>query len=141
MPLTDVAAMVRETITAPVSDEHFQELVDWEEHKAGRYIDTAILGLGCPTVSVSAFSSFPIDSDFSFGRAALVTPMTTSAARLCAGFVQITAQPAVGEPWIVNAFVWPRLAAALEADEARVFKPVTAEHLGLLAPRVQLSRL
>ncbi|OEL33630.1 Dof zinc finger protein DOF4.6 [Dichanthelium oligosanthes] len=79
MALPDVAAMVREAITAPAYDEHFQELVDWvEEHKAGRYVETASLGLGSPTVSVTAFTSFPIDTDFGFGYAAMAMPTTTS---------------------------------------------------------------
>ncbi|KAL6626469.1 hypothetical protein ACP70R_030195 [Stipagrostis hirtigluma subsp. patula] len=141
MPLPEVAAMVREAIAAPAYDEHFQELVDWvEEHKTERYVETATLGLGSPLLSVSAFASFPIDTDFGFGHAAMATP-TSTPARLCSGFFQITAQPGVDGPWIVNAFVWPRLAAALESDEPRVLKPVTAEYLGFLPSQVRYSRL
>uniref|UniRef100_A0A0A9BUF4 Uncharacterized protein n=1 Tax=Arundo donax TaxID=35708 RepID=A0A0A9BUF4_ARUDO len=136
MPLPDVAAMVREAITAPAYDEHFQELVDWvEEHKAGRYVDTAILGLGSPQVSVTVFSSFRIDTDFGHGDAAVAMPTATAAARLCSGYVQVFSRPGDDGSWIVNALVWPRLAAALESDELRVLKPVTAEYLGLFAPQ------
>nr|CAB3472738.1 unnamed protein product [Digitaria exilis] len=72
MPLPDVAAMVRETIAAPDYDEHFQELVDWVEmHKTRRYVHTSSLGLGSPTLCVAALASFPLDTDFGFGHAAL----------------------------------------------------------------------
>ncbi|TVU22550.1 hypothetical protein EJB05_32259, partial [Eragrostis curvula] len=142
MPLPDVAAMVREAFMAPAYDQHFQELVDWvEEHKTKRYIETETLGLGSPAVCMSAFTSFGIDTDFGFGHAAMATPTCASATRLCAGLVQITVQPGVHGAWIVNAFLWPQLAAALEADEPRVFKLLTAEYLGLVAPKVQQSRL
>ncbi|CAO2203112.1 unnamed protein product [Urochloa humidicola] len=136
MPLPEVAAMVRETVAAPAYEEHFQELVDWvEEHKADRYVETASLGLGSPTVNVTAFTSFPLDTDFGFGSAAMAMPTTTlTTVRLCGGFVQMTARPGGDGSWIASAVLWPRLAAALESDEQCVFKPVTAEYLGLLAP-------
>ncbi|CAL4964334.1 unnamed protein product [Urochloa decumbens] len=142
MALTDVAAIVREAITAPAYDEHFQELVDWvEDHKTERHIETASLGLGSPTVSVSAFTSFPLDTDFGFGSAAMAMPTTTSTVRLCGGFVQMAARPGGDGSWITSAFLWPRLAAALESDEPCIFKPVTAEYLGLSASQVSRSRL
>ncbi|RLN24604.1 omega-hydroxypalmitate O-feruloyl transferase-like [Panicum miliaceum] len=135
MALPDVAAMVGEATAAPAYDEHFQELVDWvEEHKADRYVETASLGLGSPTLSVTAFTSFPVDTDFGLGHAAMAMPTASPTARLCSGYVQITARPDGDGSWIASAFVWPRLAAALESDEPCVFKPVTAEYLGLLAP-------
>ncbi|KAF8661584.1 hypothetical protein HU200_057006 [Digitaria exilis] len=137
MPLADVAAMVGEVINAPDYDKHFQELVDWvEEHKARRYVETASLGLGSPTVGVTAFTSFPLDTDFGFGHAAMATAASSQSqtTRLCSGFFQITARPGGDGSWIVNAYLWPRLAAAFESDEPRVFKPITAEYLGLLAP-------
>ncbi|CAL4950609.1 unnamed protein product [Urochloa decumbens] len=135
MPLPDVAAMVREAIAAPAYDEHFQELVDWvEEHKDGRYVETATVGLGSPTVGVTSFASFPLETDFGFGHAAMAMPTSGSSARLCSGFVQIVPRPGGDGSWTVSAFVWPRLAAALESDMPQVFKPVTAEYLGLSAP-------
>ncbi|CAO2162347.1 unnamed protein product [Urochloa humidicola] len=140
--LSDVAAMVGEAFAAPAYDEHFQELVDWvEEHKAERYVETASLGLGSPTMTVSSFASFRTDTDFGFGPATMVVPTGTSTVRLCAGFMQIAARPGDDGSWIATAFLWPRLAAALESDEPRVFRPVTAEYLGLSAPRVRHSRL
>ncbi|KAF8661582.1 hypothetical protein HU200_057004 [Digitaria exilis] len=138
MALPDVADMVGKVITAPDYDKHFQELVDWvEEHKARRYVETASLGLGSPTVGVTAFTSFPLDTDFCFGHAAMATAATSQSqtARLCSRFFQITARPGGDGSWIANAFLWPRLAAALESDEPCVFKPVTAEYLGL-APSI-----
>ncbi|KAF8724125.1 hypothetical protein HU200_021140 [Digitaria exilis] len=125
MELADVAAM----------EERLQQLVDWvEEHKARRYVETASLGLGSPTVGVTAFTSFPLDTDFGFGHAAMATAASSQSqtARLCSG----------GDgSWIANAYLWPRLAATLESDEPCVFKPVTAEYLGLSAPQVRHSRL
>ena len=143
-PLPDVAAMVREAIAAPAYDEHFQELVDsggGAQGRAERYVETASLGLVSPTMTVSSFASFRIDTDFGIGPAAMAIPTGTSAARLCAGFMQIAARPGGDGSLIATAFLWPRLAAALESDEPRVFRPVTAEYLGLAAPQVRHSRL
>ncbi|CAO2185057.1 unnamed protein product [Urochloa humidicola] len=80
---------------AGVRRAHFQELlVDWvEHHKTRRYIETASLGLGSPTVSVSAFTTFPLDTDFGFGSAAMEVPTATSTVRLCGGFVQVAELP------------------------------------------------
>ncbi|RLM92319.1 omega-hydroxypalmitate O-feruloyl transferase-like [Panicum miliaceum] len=120
-PLPGVAAMVREAITAPDYDERFQELVDWvEDHKTH------------PAVVVSAGGASLADTDFGFGRAVLLVPTSALTARLCAGYVQTVVNPRADGSWFANAVVWPRLAAALESDEPRVFKPVTAEYLGLL---------
>jgi hypothetical protein len=144
MPLPDVAATVREAIAAPAPyEEWFQEVVDWvEEHKTRAYVETAILGLGSPILSVTTLSSFPTDTDFGFGRAAMAVPTATAAARLCSGYVQVFSRPGDEGTWFVNALVWPQLAAALEADEPRVLRPVTAEFLGLSpASQVQRCRL
>uniref|UniRef100_A0A0D9UZA9 Uncharacterized protein n=1 Tax=Leersia perrieri TaxID=77586 RepID=A0A0D9UZA9_9ORYZ len=135
-PLPEVASMVRDAIAAPAPassyDERFQEIVDWvEEHKGDkkRYIETVSIGLGSPAVNVTAFSSFAVDTDFGFGHAAMALPTSSFSARLCSAFVQIVARPGCDGSWIASAFVWPRLAAALEAG--MVFKPVTTEYLGL----------
>ncbi|KAL6627655.1 hypothetical protein ACP70R_031381 [Stipagrostis hirtigluma subsp. patula] len=142
MPLPDVAAMARAAIMAPAYDEHFRELVDWvEEHKAERYINKATLGVGSPVVGITAFASFPIDTDFGFGHAAMAMPTSTAAGvRYYSGFVQIFSRPGDDDGSLfVNTVVWPRLAAALESDERRIFKPVTADYLGLSAPGVRPS--
>ncbi|KAM3196466.1 hypothetical protein ACQJBY_072243 [Aegilops geniculata] len=131
-PLPEVASMVRELIDAPGYNDRFQEVVDWvEQHKSGAtYMDGSNIGLGCPTVAVTAMTSFPMDTDLGFGHAAMA--MTTTRGRgLCSGFVQMAATPGGDGAWIVSASVWPKLAAALESDELRIFTPVTAEHLGL----------
>nr|CAB3476793.1 unnamed protein product [Digitaria exilis] len=139
MPLPDVAAMVREAIAASDYGEHFQELVDWvEEHKNRRYVHTANLGLGSPTLCVAAFASFPLDTDFGFGHAALAVPTSELRARMCSGRVGIMAKPGGDGSLIASGYLWPQLAAALESDEPRVFKPVTAEYLGLSAPLLRL---
>ncbi|GJN00059.1 hypothetical protein PR202_ga17212 [Eleusine coracana subsp. coracana] len=136
MPLPDVAALVQETITEASYDEYFQEVVDWvEDHKQpGRLLaETVMLGLGSPMLRVIALASFPIDTDFGFARAAFEMNMTTCAATLCSGTVQILPHPGDDGSWIISALVWPRLAAVLEKD---IFKPLTADCLGLLAPQL-----
>jgi hypothetical protein len=55
--------------------------------------------------------------------------------------MQIAARPGDDGSWIASAFLWPRLAAALESDEPRVFRPVTAEYLGLSATQFLHSRI
>ncbi|XBI76699.1 hypothetical protein VPH35_069902 [Triticum aestivum] len=131
-PLPEVASMVRELIDAPGYGDRFEEVVDWvEQHKSGAtYMDASNIGLGCPTVAVTAMTSFPMDTDLGFGHAAMA--MTTTRGRgLCSGFVQMAATPRGDGAWIISASVWTKLAAALESDELRIFTPVTAEHLGL----------
>jgi hypothetical protein len=142
MPLPDVAAMVRETIAAPAYEEHFQELVDWVElHKARRYMETTNLGLGSPTLVLSPVTSLLVDTDFGFGSAVIALPVSMPEARMCTGFVQTLAKPDGDGSWVAATVLWPRLAAALEADEPRIFRPLTAEYLGLFAPQLQRGRL
>jgi hypothetical protein len=113
MPLPDVAAMGREAIKAPAYDERIQELVDWvEEHKAKRHILSASIGLGSPTLILTALTSFRIDMDFGFGHAVMAVPTSVRTVRLCSGVLQITERPGDNRPWIVSAFIWPQLAPA-----------------------------
>jgi hypothetical protein len=132
-PLADVAAMAREAIKSIDYDEYIQEIGDWvEEHKDQPFIDSALLGFGSPTLSQTVFASFPLDTDFGFGQAALAMPVFHYT-RLTSGFMAISQRPAGGDgSWFVSACVWPRLAAALESDEQRIFKPLTAEYLGII---------
>ncbi|KAL5226443.1 hypothetical protein ABZP36_014708 [Zizania latifolia] len=100
--LLEVASMAREAITAPAYYERFQELVDWmEEHKSGaRYVKKAMIVPGSPVVGVSLASSFPLDTDFGFGDAAMAMPtMTSGSAKLCSGFMLFAARPAVANPY------------------------------------------
>ncbi|XBI72664.1 hypothetical protein VPH35_066573 [Triticum aestivum] len=109
-----------------------EEVVDWvEQHKSGAtFMDASTIGLGYPTVAVTAFTSFPMDIDLGFGHMAMA--MTTTCGKgLCSGFIQMVATPGGDGAWIVSASVWPKLAATLESDELRIFMPVIAEHLGL----------
>ena len=71
----------------------------------------------------------------------MAVPTSVRTVRLCSGFVQIVDSPGGDGAWIVSAFVWPQFAAALESNEPRVFKPLTADKLGLFAPQVGCSRL
>ncbi|KAM0836133.1 hypothetical protein ACQ4PT_062503 [Festuca glaucescens] len=130
-PLPDVASMVRESIRSTATDEHFQELMDWvEEHKAANYVETATVGLGSPVLAVTSFTSFNFDTDFGFGHAALVMPTSANRGRLCCGLMRIIALSG-GDGWLISMSVWPRLAAEFDSDEHRIFKPLSAEHLGL----------
>ncbi|KAF7056255.1 hypothetical protein CFC21_063680 [Triticum aestivum] len=146
-PLPEIASMVRGSIRSTATDEHFQELVDWvEEHKgkgkdngkaAVKFVETATVGLGSPAMGVTSFASFSVDTDFGFGHAAVAMPTWVDCGRLCSGFVKIMARPGGdgggGGSWIFGMSVWPKLAAALDSDEQRIFKPLTAEYLGLMA--------
>ncbi|GJM98291.1 hypothetical protein PR202_ga15286 [Eleusine coracana subsp. coracana] len=130
-PLAEVAAMVREIITGVDYDERVQEMVDWvEAHKPTKVVESASIGLGSPTISQTVWASFPLDSDFGFGHAAIAMP-TWASERLCSGNLVVTTHPGGNGSWLVSAYLWPRLAAALEADHLRIFKPLTAEYLGV----------
>ncbi|CAM0884118.1 unnamed protein product [Alopecurus aequalis] len=133
-PLPSVASMVRESIRSTATEEHFQELVDWvEDHKDVKYVEEPAVGLGSPMLAVTSFAQFSYDTDFGFGHAALAVPTAVTTLRLCYGFVQIIARPGPGDDggWILTMYVWPRLAAVLDSDEESIFKPLTAEYLGL----------
>ncbi|KAL6623363.1 hypothetical protein ACP70R_033242 [Stipagrostis hirtigluma subsp. patula] len=132
-PLAEVAATVREAINGRDYDALYQEMIDWVEvHKhEGRFIEATNIGLGSPTVAMTMWSSFPTDTDFGFGQASLVLPVDFNYGRMCSGLLCIAVRPGDSGSWILSADVWPSLAAALEADEQRIFKPLTAEYLGL----------
>jgi hypothetical protein len=131
-PLADVAAMVRQAISEVDYDENIQELVDFvEEHKNDKYMEAAALGLGSRTVTQTVFASFPLDTDFGFGQATLAMPIWHHG-KIASGALAVGVRPGGDGSWLVNANVWPRLAAALESDDQRIFKPVTAEYLGLI---------
>jgi hypothetical protein len=129
-PLGEVAALVRETIESVDYEAFLQELVDWvEEHKTEHVMEKGVLGLGAPTVNQTVFASFPLDTDFGFGEAALALPMCDYG-RLCSGYLSVGARPGGDGSWLVSAYIWPKLAAALDSDG--IFKPLTAEYLGLI---------
>ncbi|CAL4992906.1 unnamed protein product [Urochloa decumbens] len=134
--LADVAGMVRKAISSVDYDERIQEMVDWvEEHvrrKPGgmKVVEAASIGLGSPTISQTVWASFPLDTDFGFGHAAMAMP-TWPSERLCSGNLVVTAHPGGNGSWLVTAYLWPRLVKALESDEPRIFKPLTADHLGV----------
>jgi hypothetical protein len=131
-PLADVAAMVREAISSVDYNKNIQELVDFvEEHKKEKLMEAAVLGLGSPTVAQTVFASFPLDTDFGFGQATLAMPIWNHGRIACATLA-VGVRPGGDGSWLVNANVWPRLAAALESDSQLIFKLVTAEYLGLI---------
>ncbi|KAJ1256141.1 hypothetical protein BS78_K079000 [Paspalum vaginatum] len=136
-PLAEVAAMVREATTTSADEYgvYVQELIDWmEQHKTETMVETTALGFGSPTVNVTVMASFAMDTDFGLGQAALAMPVFDYG-RLSTGLVWVSAASGANAgSWLINTCVWPRLAAALESefDGHRIFKPLTAEYLGLV---------
>ncbi|CAN6283118.1 unnamed protein product [Urochloa humidicola] len=131
--MAGVAAMVRDAIASVDYGERVRELVDWVgEHKskAEDMVEAVTVGLGCPTLSQRVWASFPLDTDFGFRHAALAMPVLESEG-LCPANLVVTAHPGGNGSWIVDADLWPRLAAVLEDDEMRIFKPLMAEYLGV----------
>uniref|UniRef100_A0A0D3GP42 Uncharacterized protein n=1 Tax=Oryza barthii TaxID=65489 RepID=A0A0D3GP42_9ORYZ len=81
------------------------------------------------TVNQTVFASFPLDTDFRFGQAALAMPIWDHGKMGC-GTLAVGVRPGGDGSWLVSAYIWPRMAAALESDG--VFKPLTAAYLGLV---------
>ncbi|KAM0844252.1 hypothetical protein ACQ4PT_057179 [Festuca glaucescens] len=137
-PLPEIACMMRESIKSTATDEHFQQLVDWvEDHKgkqggAAKYVEAATVGLGSPLLGLTSFASFRFNTDFGFGQAAYAMPIWEDNLRLCCGcgVVTVTTSPD-GSCLFFSMSISPRLAAALDSDEQRIFKPLTAEYLRL----------
>lgn len=77
----------------------------------------------------TVFASFPLDTDFGFGQAALAMPIWDHGKMGC-GTLAVGVRPGGDGSWLVSAYIWPRMAAALESDG--VFKPLTAAYLGLV---------
>jgi hypothetical protein len=95
-------------------------------------MEAAVVGVGAPTVNLSVYGSFPLDADFGFGQATLAMPVSDSW-RLCSAYLSVGARPGGDGSWLVSAYIWPQLAAALEGDG--IFKPVTAEYISV-SPRM-----
>ncbi|KAL6846907.1 hypothetical protein ACP4OV_022760 [Aristida adscensionis] len=129
--LPEVAAMVREAVAAVDYDERCRQLVDWvaARRPAGGAVAAATVGRGSPTASLTVWATLPGDTDFGFGEAAVAMPAAASG-RLCSAYLCVASRPGDDGPWIASAYVWPSLAAALEADEQRIFRPLTAKYLG-----------
>ncbi|XP_020099789.1 putrescine hydroxycinnamoyltransferase-like [Ananas comosus] len=134
------AAEAGAAIAGAAGEERFQQLVDWMEgHKgAGKWTETVGLGLGSPAAVVSSFLPFRIDADFGFGPPALAMPWLRPG-RLGSAAFTISRGTGGDGSWVINTRLWPSLAAVLEGDPAAVFKPLTADSLGLAAR--QASRL
>uniref|UniRef100_A0A0E0MHM0 Uncharacterized protein n=1 Tax=Oryza punctata TaxID=4537 RepID=A0A0E0MHM0_ORYPU len=134
----------RDTIASIDYDAYMQEMVDWvEEHKTEKMMEVGALGLGSPTVNQTVFASFPLDTDFGFGEATLAMPvwengrvssgtLAVGNGRVSSGTLAVGVRPGGDGSWLVSAYIWPRLAAALESDDHRIFKPLTAGYLGLV---------
>uniref|UniRef100_A0A0D9WLZ4 Uncharacterized protein n=1 Tax=Leersia perrieri TaxID=77586 RepID=A0A0D9WLZ4_9ORYZ len=139
-PLADVAAMAGAAIGEVFREERYQELVDWMEiHKTeaygdgggGKWTETVGIGTGSPAMVVSAFVAFKVDGDFGFGKPAVVMPWVRPG-RLGSAAMTVARSPSEDGSWVVMARLWPRLADVIDADTEAVFKPATAERLGLV---------
>ncbi|KAM0926264.1 hypothetical protein ACQ4PT_003394 [Festuca glaucescens] len=135
LPLPEITSMMRESIKSTATNEHFQQLVDWvDDHKgkegaAAKYVEAATLGLGSPLLGVTSFASFRLNTDFGFGQAVYAMPIWVDL-KICCGFMTVTSSPD-GSCLFFSMSISPRLASALDSDEQRIFKPLTAEYLGL----------
>uniref|UniRef100_A0A0E0LIW8 Uncharacterized protein n=1 Tax=Oryza punctata TaxID=4537 RepID=A0A0E0LIW8_ORYPU len=77
----------------------------------------------------TVFASFPLDTDFGFGQATLAMPIWDHGKVAC-GTLAVGVRPRGDGSWLVSAYIWPWMAAALESDG--VLKPLTAAYLGLV---------
>nr|XP_010942972.1 hydroxycinnamoyltransferase 1 [Elaeis guineensis] len=136
------SAAVKEV--ADNAEDHFQEMIDWvESHKLGKRANRVQVGLGSPALVVSSFHHIGLNLDFGLGQPALAMA-DLPWGRLGSAFVIVLASPKGDGSLYMNAYIWSQLADVLESDPDRVFKPATAEDLGLVEPashQVWVSRL
>ncbi|KAF0901447.1 hypothetical protein E2562_003456 [Oryza meyeriana var. granulata] len=137
MPLQGVAAMVHAAITAAMTRDRFQELVDWMETKkaafkdGGKWTEAVNLGLGSPALVISGLLPFPIDGDLGFGKPRLVLPWLRHG-RLGSASVTVVPSPAGDGSWFfAGTRMWPRLLEVVETSPDCLLKPVNAASLGL----------
>ncbi|KAJ3693294.1 hypothetical protein LUZ60_008774 [Juncus effusus] len=132
-PLDYGASLAREAIEEVSSQERFEQLVDWmEDHKNhGKWTETIGVGLGSPTIVIS-FLAFRVELNFGFGDPVMAMTWIRPS-RLGSGSFVFIRGPKKDGSWFVSARLWPRLADVIERDPEMVFKPVTAESLGLVA--------
>ncbi|KAG8093935.1 hypothetical protein GUJ93_ZPchr0012g20638 [Zizania palustris] len=146
-PLHGVAATVRAAITAVMTKDRFQELVDWMETKkeafkdGGKWTEAVNLGLGSPALVISGLLPFPIDGDLGFGKPRLIMPWLRHGRLGSASMTAVPSPAGDGSWFIAGARLWPRLVELMEADPDSLFKPATTASLGLVAAGVQGSRL
>uniref|UniRef100_A0A0E0L7X1 Transferase family protein n=1 Tax=Oryza punctata TaxID=4537 RepID=A0A0E0L7X1_ORYPU len=141
-PLHGVAAMVRGAITAAMTRDRFQQLVDWMETKkaaafkdGGKWTEAVNLGLGSPALVISGLLPFAIDGDMGFGKPRLVMPWL-SHGRLGSASVTVVPSPAGDGSWFfAGTRLWPRLLEVVEtAGPDYLLKPATPASLGLAYP-------
>ncbi|GJN29631.1 hypothetical protein PR202_gb17880 [Eleusine coracana subsp. coracana] len=139
-PLADVAATVRAGIAPVMRRGRFEELADWmEERKAafkdgGKWTEEVNLGLGCPTLVISALLPFKIDGDLGFGQPRLVMPWIRHGRLGSASMTAVPNPSGDGSWFIAGSRLWPRLVEVVESDPGSLLKPVTAASLGLAMP-------
>lgn len=141
-PLHAVAGMVRAAITAAMTRDRFQQLVDWMETKkaaafkdGGKWTEAVNLGLGSPAMVISGLLPFAIDGDMGFGKPRLVMPWLQHG-RLGSASATVVPSPAGDGSWFfAGTRLWPRLLEVVEAAGPDcLLKPATAASLGLAYP-------
>ncbi|XP_068646851.1 coniferyl alcohol acyltransferase [Aristolochia californica] len=130
--LSDVGEMVHRAIDEVTNKDHFNDLIDWIECKRpGLVLAKILLGRGGPAIMVSSGQRAAVaEVDFGYGTPVVGTCYSLIP-RLGAAYVNPQPSGRGDGSWVVFAILWPELAAALESDPERIFRPVTAAHLGL----------
>ncbi|KAG9442577.1 hypothetical protein H6P81_018431 [Aristolochia fimbriata] len=130
--LPEVGEKVHRAIEEVTNEDHFNDLVDWIETKRpGLVLAKILLGRDGPAVMVSSGQRAAVaEVEFGYGAPAVGTCYSLIP-RLGAAYVNPQPSGRGDGSWVVFAILWPALAEALESDPERIFRPVTAEHLGL----------
>eukprot|EP00257_Ricinus_communis_P016811 XP_015575096.1 anthranilate N-benzoyltransferase protein 1 [Ricinus communis] len=128
--ISDIAAIVHETISKVTDEKHFQDLIDWIEcHRPGLMLPKIVLGRGGPAVVLSSGRRFPVaELNFGFGSPVLGTVCSTIE-KIGVGYFNQRPSAQNDGSWTVSAILWPELAAALESDP--IFEPMSVNHLQL----------
>ncbi|MQL99302.1 hypothetical protein Taro_032021 [Colocasia esculenta] len=134
MSLVEVADVVHGFIARAATREHFMGLVDWVEAHRPNPAVSRICGVGGGddgvAVVVSSGWRFPVSKlDFGWGRPVFASynfPWSCSA-----GYVMPMPSAMDDGDWVVYVHLAAELVAVLETAAGDVFRPVTADYLGL----------
>lgn len=130
MEVKEVAEIVRGVVAGAASEGHFRGLVDWVEARRPEAAVARVYAEGGLSVVVSSGRGFPVRAvEFGWGKAAFGSyhfPWEGSA-----GYVMPMPSAKGGGDWVVYAHLPRELAAIVEDDSGGVFRPITADYLGL----------
>lgn len=125
--LSHVAGMVSRTIGEVANRDYFLDYIDWLEcHRLEKVMPTVMLGdAAVRSIIVSSCHNLPLMSmDFGFGLPSVGT-FCSPQDRIANGYVNMVSSGRGDGSWLVYAFIWPELAAAMESDPEQVFQPFT----------------